>query len=161
MPWKEVEPVMLECDPATLCSKRYHGHTRGCPNFGKRASCPPQAVIWTPEFMAAYHWYAIWNVFPFGEHVQRMKAKHPEWSARQLANCLYWQGTARAQLTKIIAEFHEWTAQRGCGPYVVSRIPEAHGVNVTATMLKLGVELDWPPQTHAYQVALATIQRAI
>jgi len=31
---------------------------------------------------------------------------------------------------------------------------EANGVNVTATMKKIGIELEWPPREYAYQVAV-------
>jgi predicted metal-binding protein len=158
MPWQQVTPVMLECEPGVLCGKRYRGHARGCPNFGKRQTCPPRATVWTPEFLHAYRWHAIWNVFDFGAHVARMKAKHPAWSQRQLECCLYWQGTARRQLTEEIRKFHEWKEQQGCGRYATSRIPEAHGVNVTATMAQIGIELEWPPKAVTYQVALACMQ---
>ena len=160
MPWAEVVPVLLDCPPGSLCSKRYPGHPRGCPNYGKRSTCPPQADVMTPYLIASHDWYAIWNVFPFGEHVEKMRAKHPEWTERQLANCLYWQGTARKQLGAVIKCFKQQHLPRRFGVRevaAVSRIPEAHGVNVTATMKTLGVELEWPPKTVTYQVAIAAM----
>jgi hypothetical protein len=91
----------------------------------------------------------IWNKFPFGEHVARMRERHPDWSERQLACCLYWQGTARKQLEAEIEKFRRVRCTS------VFRIPEAHGVNVTATMERVGVYLEWPPKRWAYQVAIA------
>jgi hypothetical protein len=146
------KPVMLECPPGELCSRRYPNHTRGCPNHGKRETCPPKAEIWTPEFLDAHTWVVIWNVFDFGAHIEKMKERHWDWTARKLANCLYWQGTARKQLRERIYRYLEMI-----GPPLpwVETIPEAHGVNVTATMKeKLGIELEWPPKTVTYQVAL-------
>lgn len=162
MPCCRVTPVMLDFPPATLCARRYPGHPKGCPNLGKRLTCPPQAALWTPKFLASRAWYAVWNVFPFGEHVEKMRVKHPEWTERQLANCLYWQGTARKQLVFEISAFARYFMICGLNPktdVITSNIPEAHGVNVTATMKSIGIELEWPPRNVAYQVALAGIER--
>ena len=79
-----------------------------------------------------------------------MRAKHPDWSERQLACCLYWQGTARKQLRELTDKFIEIHPE--C---IIIPVPEAMGVNVTATMKSIGHELEWPPRTVAYQVALA------
>lgn len=157
MPWARVTPVLLECTPGSLCAKRYPGHTKGCPNFGKRSTCPPQADLWTPEYFANKTAYAVWNQFHFGEHVERMRARHPGWTQRQLANCLYWQGTARKQLTREIQDFTTWLedVRSGITVLCVNRIPEAHGLNVTMTMASNGILLEWPPREWAYQVALA------
>ena len=37
----------------------------------------------------------------------------------------------------------------------IVRNPEAQGVSVTDTMVQVGIYLEWPPKTVAYQVALA------
>jgi hypothetical protein len=160
MPWSEAVPVLLDCRPEELCSRRYHGHARGCPNYGKRVTCPPQAALWTQRFIDQRRWFVIWNAFPFGEHIQKMRARHPDWSERQLANCLYWQGTARKQLRATIVEFARVLIDDGIPPktnILHTSIPEAHGVNVTETMKSIGHDLEWPPKTVAYQVALAAI----
>jgi hypothetical protein len=94
--------------------------------------------------------YTVWNVFDLAGHVERMRARHPDWSARQLVCCLYWQGTARKALRGHIQEF-----VREHPDLTIIECPEAQGVNVTATMAKIGVELEWPPVKVAYQVVLA------
>jgi len=149
MPVVRVTPVYT---PAVrgLCVKAYPNHPKGCPNFGKKAGCPPQA----PQLPAFYDYsrefYAIYNVFDFGSHVAKMKAAHPEWSQRQLDCCLYWQPTARKQLE---AEIRAFSAEH---PGMdVNRCPEAMGLNVHETMRLTGLVLEWPPVTKAVQVALA------
>jgi len=79
-----------------------------------------------------------------------MREKHPEWSERQLACCLYWQAGARKQLESEIQKFY----REHPGLWLV-RCPEAMGVDVTGTMRLVGVELEWPPRERALQVALA------
>jgi len=149
---RSVVPVLLPCLPGDLCSRPYPGHPRGCPNYGKRPTCPPRAERWTPEFLQQYYWLAIWNVFAFGAHVCRMQTKHPDWSRRQHECCLYWQGGARRDLRTAVC-----AALIGKPPPMpkVEYVPEAHGVDVTATMRSIGIELEWPPKVYAYQVALA------
>ena len=84
-----------------------------------------------------------------------MKAIHPDWSQRQVECCLYWQPKARKQLRAEINIFAFSITQ-----YVmrVLTTPEAAGVNVTATMKMVGIELEWPPRSRTYQVALAGME---
>ena len=39
-----VRPV-IDPDVRDLCPRSYPGHPHGCPNYGKRPSCPPQAPM--------------------------------------------------------------------------------------------------------------------
>ena len=41
----QVVPV-IEYSVRSLCSKEYPNHPHGCPNFGKRDTCPPKALFW-------------------------------------------------------------------------------------------------------------------
>ena len=99
--------------------------------------------------------YCVWNRFDLGAHVQRMGKRHPDWSDRKLRCVLYWQGTARKQLREkveaVLAEIQGMIALY---------CPEASGVDVTATMASIGVELEWPPNQWAYQVALVGVPLA-
>jgi len=150
MPWQEVTPVM-QVAVRKLCFRAYPNHPKGCPNYNKKKGCPPSAPLLPETIDLSETVFAIWNVFPFGEHVQKMKDKHPEWSQRQLECCLYWQGTARKQLR---AECRRFVEEMGKG-WLMSSCPEAQGVNLTDTMRSIGIELEWPPVTVAYQIVLA------
>ncbi len=132
-----------------LCRRPYPGHPRGCPNWGKRPTCPPKAPLLRHLLDLRKPVYCIWNAFDLGSHVARMKRKHADWSDRRLRCCLYWQGTARAALRRKLEAFladHPGLIAVTC--------PEACGVDVTATMASLGIPLEWPPVSVAYQVAL-------
>lgn len=143
-----VSPVLVP-GVRNLCRKPYHGHPRGCPNWGKRPTCPPQAPLLADLLDLGLPVHCIYNAFDLARHVAKMKRKHPDWSDRQLRCCLYWQGTARAALRKKIEAF------LGRRPGLIAVMcPEACGVDVTATMASLGITLQWPPVLVAYQVAL-------
>ena len=64
--------------------------------------------------------------------------------------CLYWQPRARKFLE---TEIYRFCASRG--GHVVTRCPEAMGLNVTETLRRAGVEMEWPPVNIALQVAFA------
>lgn len=156
MPAQKVTPILLLSPPGDLCRRRYPNHPRGCPNYGKKDTCPPRAERWTQQYIIDRTWYAVWNKFDFGAHVDKMWKRHPEWSKRQLACCLYWQGTARKQLERGIHEFLYSLVPATREKAEVHRIPEAHGVNVTTTMDWAGVTLEWPPEQVTYQIALVS-----
>jgi len=158
LPWVCEGAAILEVTPVIdypvrgLCVLPYGGdHPRGCPNFGKCDMCPPCA----PKFDVVYHstkCFAVVNEFDLAAHREKMRAAHPAWSERQLVNCLYWQGTARKKLRELVRAFlleHP--------DYRAEETPEAMGVNVTATLRAVGIELEWPPVQIVRQVALCAV----
>lgn len=151
----EVRPVIM--GRHDLCLRPYPNHKNGCPNYGTKKGCPPGVPMFDSFYDLSKSIYAIYNVFDFKGHVDRMKVKHPNWSKRQLDCCLYWQNTARKKLKEKINEFIFLADER----YVVNTVPEAMGVNVTETMKKIGIELEWPPGNVAYQIAMAGIPRGV
>jgi len=154
--WIEVKPV-IDLTVRKLCTHAYPGHPRGCPNYGRRPTCPPAARIFHDLFDIEAEVWAIWNRFDLAAHVERMRTRHPEWSERQLRCCLYWQNTARKQLKSTISNFH--VARMTETPLAVTRCPEAMGVDVTTTMMQAGIALEWPPKRWVYQIALAGQER--
>ena len=146
----EVKPVMLRL-VHSLCVRPYPNHKNGCPNYGKKKGCPPDVPMFDSFYDLSKPVYAIYNKFDFKGHVDRMRANHPDWSKRQVECCLYWQSAARKKLKERINEFKFLADER----YIVSYPPEAAGVNVTETMKRVGVELEWPPVNVVYQVAMA------
>jgi len=151
MPWTRIAPA-IDATVRGLCTRRYPGHPRGCPNYGMRATCPPRAPLLDRLLDLSEPVWVVWNAFDLAGHVERMREKHASWSDRQLHCCLYWQGTARKALREEIARL---VNRPPLCPFRVVKCPEACGVNVTATMVNIGVHLEWPPRKVAYQVALA------
>ena len=152
----KVNPVIAYRTCRTLCVKEYYNHKKGCPNYGKKESCPPNTLPFNEVYDLSKPVYAIWNVFDFKSHVKRMEVNHPTWSKRQIECCLYWQRTARKQLKEQIRAFK----RRPFGEmYNITQCPEGMGVLVTNTMRQVGVVLEWPPENFTHQVAFAGIKR--
>jgi predicted metal-binding protein len=147
--------VQVVIDPAVrgLCCRPYDLHPLGCPNYGKRETCPPKARLYG-EVYDLTSVYVVVTKFDLAAHVARMRASHPDWSDRQLRCVLYWQNGARKRLSCRIAEI----LKRLHG-YRAETCPEAMGVNVTETLRTVGVELEWPPIRIVRQVALLGIPK--
>lgn len=151
----EVIPV-IDFDMRKICTQAYPNHPKGCPNYNRKAECPPQLprIDQMLEFNIKQPIYAIFNRFDFKGHCDRMRAKHPKWSQRQVECCLYWQGTARKVLREKIKNF------LGKHPhYSIIDCPEGAGVNLTETMKLSGITLEWPPVNYTYQIVLAGIPK--
>ena len=133
-----------------LCQKEYPNHKKGCPNWNKKEGFPPQALMIYEILDFNEPVFAIFNKYPFGKHVKKMRDKHPDWTQRQVECCLYWQGTARKQLREKIKMF-----LKGHPDYIISHCPEGSGVNLTQTMKDVGIDLEWPPKKYTYQIVLA------
>jgi hypothetical protein len=99
--------------------------------------------------------FAIVNEFNLAAQVERMRQSNPTWTERQLECCLYWQPRARKQLSGAIKAFL-WEHP----DYRADACPEAGGVNVTETLRRAGIDLEWPPKKIVRQVALAAKERA-
>ena len=150
----EVVPVINRA-VRQLCVKPYALHPKGCPNYGKRQTCPPFAPRFDDIYDMSEPVYAVVNEFDIGRHVTTMHEKHPAWSYRQLSCCLYWQAGARKALKdRVILKLTILPSH-----YEATFCPEAMGVDVTATLKNIGIILEWPPQMIARQVALIGMRR--
>jgi len=170
--FKQITPI-IDCSVRSLCCKPYPGHDKGknigCPNFNHKQGCPPSAKLFDKVFDLNQPVFAIYNAFDFKSHVGKMKAAHPGMSQAQLNCCLYWQNTARKQLTKEIIyfmlthqDYHVAVAfykgldkdLKGLYSRIIPSPPEAMGVEVGKTMADIGINI-WPIMDTTYQIALA------
>lgn len=127
------------------CMLPYPGHPHGCPNYGKSVECPPKVGRVAEAFdLSKSHWFIV-VAFNLGAHARKMKLAHPQWTARQTRNCLYWQNGVRKKLRSACQELAGQT---------YTLIPEAMGVDVFRTLEKHGITLLRNPQETVYKVGL-------
>lgn len=151
----EVNPV-IDSAVRKLCTRPYYNHPKGCPNHNKRSICPPQSPLLFEVFDMDKPIVAIWVAFNLRTHKKRMKAKHPNWSPRQLECCRYWQGNANKQLRQQVEYAlinYQQVLPDNSKRLLVTYIPEAMGVNVTETMKNINVILEWPPKRVVRKIA--------
>ena len=152
-----VKPA-IDLSVRSICVKPYHNHPKGCPNHGKRDTCPPKCGRFPYVYDTRQDIWALWAEFDIGAHVERMRKRHPLWTYRQLSCCLYWQGTVRKFLRESIAKWVGENKTEYPG-LAVTTCPEAMGVNVTATMKNIGTVLEWPPREKTRMIYLAGVLR--
>ncbi len=144
---------MLQNTVRKLCCKPYYNHPKGCPNFGERNTCPPTAPFLNDFLDLTKKVLAVCIHFNLGQHIEKMKTKHPNWSQRQCECCLYWQGSIKKKLKYEIKYNMERYPLFDGYKLVATDCPEGMGVNVTKTMKKVGIILEWPPKKTVRKIA--------
>lgn len=133
------------------CTIPYHGHPRGCPNFNNHEQCPPKVKLIKDVFDLNMDLFFIVEEFDLKIHVDKMKLKHSDWTPIQLKNLLYWQGGVRKRLKEKTEEFIK---DRRNGVMIYTLLPEAMGVMVINTALKLGIPIEKTPINKVFKIAL-------
>ena len=130
------------------CQLPYPDHPKGCPNYGKKITCPPSAP-------SIYDWadfnHPMWFIcvsFNLKEHIRVMLEKHPCWSLRQARCLLYWQPKVKKELEIAVKEFSPF------GLHAITYCPEAMGVNVIQTAKNYGLPIWVKPENTVYKIAL-------
>jgi len=77
---KKINPSIIPYDILItgLCRAPYKGHSKGCPNYGKKQGCPPQKLI-NEVFDFNRDMYIIYTEFPVGKFAEKMRKKHSKW----------------------------------------------------------------------------------
>jgi len=132
------------------CKLPYPNHSKGCPNYNKNPECPPKVKRIEDVFDMNKDMFFIIEEFNLREHVEKMKIKHPYWSKLQLRNLLYWQGTVRKHLKEKVIYF----IQHHDINMIYTLLPEAMGVMVINTVLKLGIPIERIPVNKVFKIAL-------
>ena len=148
--------VLVNLEAREWCKLPYPGHPKGCPNYGKKAICPPAVATIDRVFDLERPCWFVVEKFDLGAHAKRMKEKHPKWSDRQCRCVLYWQAGVKSRLkekTKLILYNKLGTIATDC--------PEAMGVNVTTTLRRLGLPIKNKPDGTVYKVALVGYPAAL
>jgi len=137
--------IVIDLRSREWCKLSYPNHPKGCPNYGKRETCPPLASLFHEIVESPFHFIGV--KFNLGEWVKRMKRKHPEWSDRQARCCLYWQGKVRKKLREVckcLAKEED----------IIVYKPEAMGVHVFETCRKIGIKLKRNPRNEVWKIAI-------
>ena len=153
-----VKPV-IELSMRQICKKPYFNHKHGCPNYGKRPTCPPFAPLVYDFFDMSKPILAVWVALDLELHREKIRIKHKDWSKRQLDCCLYWQGTLLKRLRRDVEYNLHRHLFNNAEHLIVTYVPEAMGVNVTATMMEVGVVLEWPPEKTVIKVAFIGVKK--
>lgn len=128
--------------PRGMCVYQYEGHKKGCPNYGQRKCCPPDAPMFDWVFDVSKPVYAIYAAYNLENS--------------DTADC---HEAAKTVLKERIKDFLQEfrPASIGQGAYYVTDFPEAMGIDTTATMKEVGITFEWPAKKLLYKVAFAGV----
>lgn len=132
------------------CKAPYPNHPNGCPNYNVSEQCPPKISLVENIFDLSKDLYFVVEEFDLKTHVESMRLKHPDWSDLQLKNLLYWQNGVRKKLKyKTLAFIGETDPEM-----IFTLLPEAMGVMVINTALKLQIPIERNPASRVFKIAL-------
>lgn len=136
------------------CKLEYPGHKNGCPNFGLKTHlhCPPHCPKIEEYINLKKPIWMFICTFNLNKHVEQLRAKHPEWTDKQLYCCLYWQGTARKHLKNELEIFMK--SRLDYPELTFTNLPEAMGINVFKTLKRLGIKIEKNPKSFVHKIAL-------
>jgi hypothetical protein len=143
--FEELKEIVWDsrANDGTWCSLPYPIHPKGCPRF---PICVKNRLTQDELIKENRRWFAVIETFDLKHHAALMKQKHPDWSERQCRCLLYWQNHVRKKLLNRTYEY-----SRKLSPSylhkanIILEVPEANGINVFATMAKVGVILQKNP----------------
>lgn len=129
----------LRAKDGTWCAKPSRDYPKGCPNF---PDCPQRYMDFKKidEGFGPFKWFAVIEEFNIAawEEAQRQKHLSEGWSRKQLRNPRHWQKGVMSRLrTKSLSLINCIMGD------VLLEIPESQGVNVIATMAKVGITFNW------------------
>jgi len=136
------------------CTIPYRGHKKGCPNYNNHEECPPKVKLVNDVFDLDRRMFFVVEEFNLKFHVEKMREKHPDWSEFQLKNLLYWQGGVRKNLRLKCEEFLRICKEKSKDKLIYTLLPEAMGVMVINTALKLGIPIERTPVDKVFKIAL-------
>jgi len=89
MPFSIVD-VEIDYKVRGACKLPYPEHPQGCPNFGHRDICPPNAPKIETQLDLSQPVYAVWNAFDLRGYIEQRKTTHPGKTERWYRNPMYW-----------------------------------------------------------------------
>lgn len=143
------EQLRINMKAREWCKLPYPDHPKGCPNYGQRDTCPPQAPLVQNFVDLNRPLYLIVVEFNLMSHITKMLQIHRGWSDRQARCVLYWQNGVNKELENKCNLFR-WSHPS----MITTRCPEAMGVNVISTALIVGIPINVKPKNKVYKIAL-------
>ncbi|MHA2181436.1 MAG: DUF2284 domain-containing protein [Promethearchaeota archaeon] len=182
MPFLKVkfEDIIFDPKVQTYCiSSSYK-----CPSYGHSWACPPEAPYMEDIVAQFKEFYLIYYQLDLSEYIKNEKVKNPEKSDSSIKNMVYSSGYLRNKLESEINDFIEKYTEpyeerlilgdgycrvcsnkidKGCTydsgkscryPEKRKYSMEAVGIEVTKTVSRLDLDIQWPPTDFLFRFGL-------
>lgn len=155
------------------CQMPYPGHPKGCPNFGRSPTCPPQVGM-RPDILVTYDIFILtYAIFDFKNYQQQRWEETQDnreyWNENRIKCNLYWQSSVKKLMKKFIQrkfcsksniKYPKFGELFGAGSGFWNRPSlEAVGINVFSTLKKNNICYEIKPMTTITMVALICFKR--
>jgi len=130
------------------CKLPYNQYKDGCRNYDVCKEMKTYDLFSKPPYILSA------MKFDYEQYIRDMMELHPNWSYRQLGNIWYYQKHCRKVLKEnslSIKGNYYWKRFIGLG---IMYSPEVNGINVLATMLRLGYEIERMPKKYVWFINL-------
>jgi len=146
--------LIIDMRAREWCLIPYSMHAKGCPNYGKRPECPPQApFIQNFIDLSRAHFFVV-EIFDMKAQVEKMALNPRLKTNAQRRCCLYWQNGVRKRLIEQVEDFIT-----GFPQLVYTLIPEAMGIDVIKTAQNVGIPIETKPKDTIYKIALVGFRK--
>lgn len=159
-----------------------------CPSYEHSWACPPEAPYLEEEVSKYQKFFLVYVKFNLSEYIQEIKAKYPKKSESNIKNAFFMTNLLRDKLEQEILEFFKeyynkfekklilWDGfcrvcfnkkDRGCTydsgdpcryPDKKRYSMEAVGIDVTQSVKRLNLDLEWPPNKYVYRFGLVCLK---
>lgn len=173
MPWKEIPKDVIIFDP--IVQSYCNNPEYLCPFYGKSWACPPEAPYLENEIMSYDKFYLIYTKFEIqkkGDNKSRTSFRYKdmrEIMEQEMEKFLN-QHRKEFKEIKILWDGHCRVCEKenkkcSIEEDVPCRYPdkirysmEAVGIDVTQTVKKLDIDIEWPPINHVYRFGLVCVK---
>ena len=170
MPWIEIakKDIVFDHKVQTYCNNPNFK----CPNYGHSWACPPEAPYLEEKIKQFERFFLIYIKYDVDKEKEKnfrqyefMRAKIEEEISNFIQNNtieynaiqILWDGHCR--LCEKEGKRCTIDEQLPCRyPDEIRYSMEAIGINVTETVRKIGLEIEWPPRNHIYRFGLICLK---
>lgn len=149
---KKIDPETIITTPKTLefCKRPYPDHPDGCPNIQK---CRDLNLPFFKDRWREYH--LLYADFDFRSYKDWRESQNPNWTARQVECCLYWQNSVKSLLVREIEKLYISDGPfyvYGCGSGLKLSFQEKvgsmelAGINVFSTLKLNNIDFEVAPK---------------
>jgi predicted metal-binding protein len=156
------ETIQLTDKTDLWCQLPYPNHKKGCPNYNKKKTCPPNVPHFKKIINNYRHFYLIYSIFNFKKYKELREIENPEFfnTPARLKCVLYWQGAVRKILKEYvkkilvddnITNFYLLSCGSGFDDKYLGKFQnplysmEAAGINVFKTLKNNNIEYELKP----------------
>jgi predicted metal-binding protein len=166
MPWIEISKENIIFDPKvrTYC---YNPNFK-CPNYGNSWACPPKAPYLEKQIILYTRFFLIYIKQDIDMNKKEVFESMRDRLEEEITNFIKEHSRNYKQVQILWDGYCRLCEKEGKKCTIKSKLPcrypdeirysmEAIGINVTETVRRVELDIEWPPKNHIYRVGLICV----